>query len=155
MDLGITGRTAVVCASSRGLGKACAEALAGAGVNLVLTARSEGPLDETAADLRNRFDVDVTTVAADVTTDAGREAIVAACSAADILINNAGGPPPGDWRQFGRDDWHQVVEGNLLSAIFLIREYADGMAERGFRSEEHTSELQSLMRSSYAAFCLK
>lgn len=132
MDLGIAGRTAIICASSRGLGKACAEALAGAGVNLVLTARSEGPLAETAAELRDRFAVNVTTVAADVTTDEGRAAIVAACAAPDILINNAGGPPPGDWRQFERDDWHKAVEGNMLSAIFLIREYADGMAERGF-----------------------
>src|SRR3546814_13666334 len=105
MDLGITGRTAVVCASSRGLGKACAEALAGAGVNLVLTARSEGPLDETAADLRNRFVVDVTTVAADVTPDAGRQAIVAAWSGADLLINTPGVPPPGHCRRFVLVSW--------------------------------------------------
>lgn len=132
MDLGIAGRTAVVCASSRGLGRACAEALADNGVNLVINGRSEGDLAQTAEALRARFGVEVTPVAADATTDDGREKILAACPAADILINNAGGPPPGDWRSFGREDWHKAVDGNLLSATFLIRAYADGMAERGF-----------------------
>jgi 3-oxoacyl-[acyl-carrier protein] reductase len=132
MDLGIAGRTAVVCASSRGLGKACAEALADAGVNLVLTARREGPLNETADELRERYNVEVTAVAGDVTSDEGRDAIVAACSAPDILINNAGGPPPGDWRKFERQDWHAAIDSNLLAAVFLIRAYVDGMAERGF-----------------------
>ncbi|MCF8534499.1 MAG: SDR family oxidoreductase [Reyranella sp.] len=132
MDLGIAGRTAVVCASSRGLGRACAEALAGAGVNLVVNGRGEGPLEDTAADLRARFGVSVTAVAADATTDEGLAQLVAACPAPDILINNAGGPPPGDWRQFNREDWHAAIDSNLLAATFLIRAYADGMAERGF-----------------------
>lgn len=132
MDLGIAGRTAVVCASSRGLGKACAEALADAGVNLVVNGRSEGPLAETAAALRERYGVTVTAVAADATTDEGLAELVAACPAPDILVNNAGGPPPGDWRQFSREDWHKAIDSNLLSATFLIRAYADGMAERGF-----------------------
>ncbi len=132
MDLGIAGRTAVVCASSRGLGKACAEALAEAGVNLVVNGRSAGPLAETAAALRERYGVTVTAVAADATTDQGLAELVAACPAPDILVNNAGGPPPGDWRQFSREDWHKAIDSNLLSATFLIRAYADGMAERGF-----------------------
>jgi 3-oxoacyl-[acyl-carrier protein] reductase len=132
MDLGIKGRTAIVCASSRGLGKACAEALAEAGVNLVVNGREAASLQQTAADLRNRFGVSVTEVVADVTTDEGREKLVAVCAAPDILINNAGGPPPGDWRSFSREDWHKAIDGSLLAATFLIRAYADSMAERGF-----------------------
>jgi 3-oxoacyl-[acyl-carrier protein] reductase len=76
--------------------------------------------------------VSVTAVAADATTDEGIAALIAACAAPDILINNAGGPPPGDWRQFSREEWHKAIDGNLLSATFLIRAYADGMAARGF-----------------------
>ena len=132
MDLGIAGRTAVVCASSRGLGRACAEALADAGVNLVINGRSDGPLAETAAALRERYGVTVTAVVADATTDEGLAKLVAACPGPDILVNNAGGPPPGDWRQFSREDWHAAIDSNLLAATFLIRAYADGMAERGF-----------------------
>ena len=132
MDLGIAGRTAVVCASSRGLGKACAEALADAGVNLVVNGRTAADLEATAADLRARFGVTVTAVTADATTDEGISQLVAACPAPDILINNAGGPPPGDWRQFTREDWHKAIDSNLLAATFLIRAYADGMADRGF-----------------------
>ncbi|MDB5425647.1 MAG: 3-oxoacyl-ACP reductase [Phenylobacterium sp.] len=132
MDLGIAGRSAVVCASSRGLGKACAEALADAGVNLVINGRDAGSLETTAAGLRERFGVTVTAVAADATTDAGLAQLVAACPAPDILVNNAGGPPPGDWRSFSREDWHKAIDANLLAATFLIRAYADGMGERGF-----------------------
>ncbi|MFZ4605606.1 MAG: SDR family oxidoreductase [Caulobacter sp.] len=132
MDLGIAGRTAVVCASSRGLGKACAEALADAGVNLVINGRTQSDLDATAAELRARYGVTVTAVAADATTDEGIRQLGAACAAPDILINNAGGPPPGDWRQHTREDWHKAIDSNLLAATFLIRAYADGMAERGF-----------------------
>ena len=132
MDLGIAGRTAVVCASSRGLGKACAEALADAGVNLVVNGRTAADLEATAADLRARFGVTVTAVTADATTDEGISQLVAACPAPDILINHAGGPPPGDWRQFTREDWHKAIDSNLLAATFLIRAYADGMADRGF-----------------------
>lgn len=132
MDLGIAGRTAVICASSRGLGRACADALGAAGVNLVINGRDEGLLNEAAELLRKAHGVKVTTVVGDVTTDSGRESMIGACPAPDILINNAGGPPPGDWRQFERDDWHQAIDSNMLAAVFLIRAYADGMAERGF-----------------------
>ena len=132
MDLGISGRTAIVCASSRGLGKACAEALADAGVNLVINGRSTEPLEQSAQDLRARFGVDVLPVVADVTTDEGLSVMVAACPDADILVTNAGGPPPGDWRTFEREDWHKAIDSNLLAATFLIRAYADGMAGRGF-----------------------
>ena len=111
MDLGIRGRTALVCAASKGLGKGCAMALAREGVNLVITARGKDALEATANELRKKFGVNVTAVEGDITTSQGREAALKAAPAPDILVNNAGGPPPGDFR-----DW---------------------------RSEEHTSELQS------------
>jgi len=132
MDLGIAGRAAVICASSRGLGRACAEALAEAGVNIVLNGRDAATLEATAQDLRERFNVEVIAVQADATTAEGRAKLVAACPAPDILVNNAGGPPPGDWRSFEPEQWHAAVDGNMLSGILLIREYIDGMAERGF-----------------------
>ena len=94
MDLGIRGRTALVCAASKGLGKGCAEALAGEGVHLVLTARGRDALEATAAELRARHGVQVVAVAGDITTEEGRRAALAACPSPDILVNNAGGPPP-------------------------------------------------------------
>src|SRR5689334_9372870 len=102
MDLGIRGRTALVCAASKGLGKGCAAALAREGVNLVVVARGREALEATAAELRGRHGVEVAAVAADVTSEAGRAAALAACPAPDILVNNAGGPPPGDFRDWDR-----------------------------------------------------
>ncbi len=131
MDMGIRGRTAIVCAGSKGLGKGCAQALAGEGVNIVLNARSAGPLEETAADLR-RLGVTVTTVAADVTTDAGRAALIAACPNPDILVNNAGGPPPGLWSDWGREAWQAALEMSMLAPIFLTTALLPGMMERGW-----------------------
>ncbi len=132
MDLGIKGRTAIVCGASKGLGRACAEALAAEGVDLVLTARGAGPLEAAASDIRERFKVKVTTAAGDITTQAGSEAALSACPAPDILINNAGGPPVGDWRGFEREQWLAAAESNMVTAILLIRGVIDGMAERGF-----------------------
>lgn len=132
MDLGIAGRTAIICASSRGLGRACAEALAGSGVNIVLNGRDRASLDEAVAEMRAQFAVNVTGVDGDATTDEGRMRLVSACPSPDILINNAGGPPPGDWRTFDAAAWHAAIDSNMLAAIFLIKAYADGMAERGF-----------------------
>lgn len=132
MDLGISGRKAIVCASSQGLGRACAEALAANGVHVFLNGRRADVLEEAAADIRARFAATVSTIVADATTEEGRAAFLAACPEPDILVNNAAGPPPGDWRQFERDQWQAAVDSNMLSAIFLIRAYADGMAERGF-----------------------
>src|SRR5512135_2966856 len=103
MDLGIRGRKAIVCAASKGLGRGCALALAGEGVELVINARGEAALAATADFIRSATGVRVTTVAADVTTPAGRAALLAACPAPDILINNAGGPPPGDFRGWTRE----------------------------------------------------
>ena len=132
MDLGIKGRTAIVCGASKGLGRACAEALAAEGVDLVLTARNGAQLEATAGEMRARFAVKVATAAGDITTKAGVDAALSACPAPDILINNAGGPPVGDWRDFEREQWLAAAESNMVTAIMLIRAVVDGMAERGF-----------------------
>jgi 3-oxoacyl-[acyl-carrier protein] reductase len=132
MDLGINGRTALVCAASKGLGRACAEALAAEGVNLVLTARSSELLEQTAAHIRQRFPVTVATAPGDITTESGCATALAACPAPDILVNNAGGPPVGDWRTFERDQWLAAADSNMVAAIMLIRAVIDGMAERKF-----------------------
>ena len=132
MDLGIRGRRAVVCAASKGLGRACAEALAENGVTLVINARSAEALEATAAELRATYGVEVTAVAADVATQAGREAILAACPDPDILVNNAGGPPPGDFRDWDEEVWLAALRANMLAPIALIRAVIDGMAGRGF-----------------------
>src|SRR2546425_13113189 len=102
MDLGIRGRNAIVCASSRGLGKACAMSLAREGVNITMMARTKDVLEAAAKEIRDATGVRVTAVAGDVTTEAGRAALLAACPAPDILVNNAGGPPPGDFREWDR-----------------------------------------------------
>ena len=103
MDLGIAGRKAIVCASSKGLGRACALALAREGVELVITARTASDLEAAAAMIRQQTGVKVTTVAGDISTEAGRAAVLAACPEPDILVNNNGGPPHGDFREWGRD----------------------------------------------------
>jgi 3-oxoacyl-[acyl-carrier protein] reductase len=132
MDLGIQGRRAIVCASSKGLGRACAEALAAAGVDLVLNARNRDVLDQTAEAIRTAHGVSVTAIAADITTDEGREAVLTACADPDILINNAGGPPPGDFRNWSREDWLAALDANMLTPIELIKATVDGMISRGF-----------------------
>ncbi|KYK47723.1 hypothetical protein A1D31_29385 [Bradyrhizobium liaoningense] len=132
MDLGIRGRTALICAASKGLGRACAEALAAEGVNLVLTARGSDLLEQVAADIRQKFSVTVATAAGDITTEVGRAAALAACPAPDILVNNAGGPPVGDWRSFEREQWLAAADSNMVAAIMLMRAVIDGMAERKF-----------------------
>ncbi|MGE5150174.1 MAG: SDR family oxidoreductase [Rhodospirillaceae bacterium] len=132
MDLGIRGRKAIVCASSKGLGKACAEFLAADGVDLVLVARGAEALETTASEIRAKHKVNVTAIATDITTPAGREAALKACPNPDILINNAGGPPPGDFRNWTRDDWLTAIDANMLSAIFLIQATIDGMIARRF-----------------------
>ena len=133
MDMGIAGRWALVCAASKGLGKGCAQALAAEGVNLVVTARGAEALEAAAAELRAlRSDIEVRTVAGDITTPEGRAAALAACPQVDILVNNAGGPPPGDFRNWSRDTWIAAVEANMLTPIELMRATVDAMAERGF-----------------------
>ncbi|MGD9660579.1 MAG: SDR family oxidoreductase [Porticoccaceae bacterium] len=132
MDLGLKGKTAIVCASSRGLGKGCALALAAEGVDLTLAARHQQDLETTATEIRNTFDNKVTTVVADVTTQEGRDRILAACPHPDILINNAGGPPPGNFRHWTQKHWNAALNDNMYSAFDLIRRVIDGMAERKF-----------------------
>jgi len=132
MDLGIEGKWALVCAASKGLGKGCAVALAGEGVNVVITARGAEALEATAAELRGLGRGEVRTVVGDITSEDGRRAALAACPQVDILVNNAGGPPPGDFRQWGRDEWIKAIDANMLTPIELIKATVDAMAERGF-----------------------
>ena len=132
MDYGIRGRTAIVCAASKGLGRACAMALAREGVDLVITARTEAALIATADEIRAATGVRVTPVMGDIATEAGRAAAIAACPAPDILVNNAGGPPAGDFRDWERADWLAALDANMLTPIFLMRAVIDGMCARQF-----------------------
>ena len=132
MDLGIAGRKAIVCGASAGLGLGVAKALAADAVTLTLVARGEERLRAAAQGIARGARADVTCVAADVTTDEGRDKVLGACPSPDILINNAGGPPAGDFRTFTREDWMKALEGNMLSAIFLIQATIDGMIARKF-----------------------
>ena len=132
MDLGLQGKTALVCASSKGLGKACAASLAREGVDVTIVARTPGPLEASAEEIRAATGVTVTAVAADITSEAGRVAALAACPEPDILINNAGGPPPGDFRDWTRDDWIKALDANMLTAIELIKATVDDMIARRF-----------------------
>lgn len=131
MDLGIRGRKALVCGASAGLGHACAQALAAEGVEVVMVARTAGPLEEAAARLRVQGAA-VHTVAADVTTAEGRALIFQAHADFDIVVTNAGGPPPGDFRQWERQDWVQALDANMLAPIALMRATVDGMMARRF-----------------------
>ncbi len=132
MDLGINGKWALVCAASKGLGKGCATALAREGVNLVIIARGQASLEATASELRALGAAEVRAVVGDITSAAGRAAALAACPQVDILINNAGGPPPGDFRNWDRDTWIKALDANMLTPIELIKATVDQMAERGF-----------------------
>lgn len=133
MDLGIRGKRGLVCAASKGLGRGCAEALAEAGVNLVINARGREALTQTAWEIASRHGVEVTPVAADITTEEGRARVLEALDGqADILVNNAGGPPPGTWTDWTREDFIRAFEGNLLSAVALMQALVPGMMERGW-----------------------
>jgi 3-oxoacyl-[acyl-carrier protein] reductase len=131
MDLGLRGKTALVCAASKGLGRGCAMSLAREGVNLVITARGKEALEATAAELR-KFGVRVAIVVGDITTEEGRKSALAACPAPDILVNNAGGPPPGDFREWDREAWMRAVNANMITPIELIKATVDGMIARRF-----------------------
>ena len=132
MDLGLKGKKAIVCAASKGLGRACALSLAREGVELVITARTASELEAAAAAIRAETGVKVTAVPGDITTDAGRAATLAAMPNPDILVNNAGGPPRGDFRDWSRDDWMKAVDANMLTPIELIKATVDGMMARKF-----------------------
>ena len=132
MDLGIKGRRALVCASSKGLGRGCAQSLAAEGVDLVLNARGAEALKATSDAIRAAHGVDVIAVAADITTEAGQAEVLAAAGSIDILVTNAGGPPPGMWTDWDRDDFISAFDANLLTPIALIRALLPGMMERGW-----------------------
>ena len=132
MDLGIKGKRAIVCAASKGLGRGCAMALAEAGVDLVINARGNEALEATAAEIRAAHGVEVTAVAADITTDEGRAKVLEAAGDVDILVNNAGGPPPGMWTDWDRDDFIAALDANMLAPIAMIKALVPGMMERGW-----------------------
>jgi 3-oxoacyl-[acyl-carrier protein] reductase len=132
MDLGIRGKTALVCAASKGLGKGCAVSLAREGVDLVITARGREALEATAEEIRKAHGVKVIAVPGDITTEEGRAAALMACPSPDILVNNAGGPPAGDFRSWDRDAWIKALDANMVAPILLIRAVADGMIGRRF-----------------------
>jgi len=132
LDLRISGKKAIVCAASKGLGKACATSLGRAGVELTITARTKETLEQTAEEIRRETGAKVTTVAGDITTEEGRAAALAACPNPDILVNNAGGPPHGDFRDWALEEWQKAVNANMLTPIMLIKAVVDGMCERRF-----------------------
>jgi 3-oxoacyl-[acyl-carrier protein] reductase len=132
MDLGIRGRTALVCAASKGLGKGCAMSLASEGVDLVITARGKEALDATAAEIASRYKINVKTVVGDITTPEGREAALKACPAPDILVTNAGGPLPGDFRAWDREAWIKALDANMIAPILLIKAVVDSMIAKRF-----------------------
>jgi 3-oxoacyl-[acyl-carrier protein] reductase len=132
MDLGIRGKRALVCAASKGLGRGCAEALAEAGVDLVLNARGAGALEAAADDLRRRFQVNVLAVPADITAEAGRAGVLAQAGKIDILVTNAGGPPPGLWSDWEREDFIRALDANMLTPIALMKALLPGMIGRGW-----------------------
>lgn len=134
MDLGIQGKQALICGASKGLGRGCASALAMEGVHVTLAARTANVLERTAEDIRRTVShaVQVSIVACDITTPQGREAVLKACPSPDILVTNAGGPPPGDFRNWNRADWIAALDANMLTPIELIKATVDGMIERRF-----------------------
>jgi 3-oxoacyl-[acyl-carrier protein] reductase len=132
VDLGLAGKRAIVCGASKGLGRACADALASEGVELTICARTDAALRQAAEEIVQAAGVTVEAVVCDIATEEGRRAVLATCPEPDILINNAGGPPPGDFRDFSRDDWIAALDANMLAPIALIRATVDGMIERGF-----------------------
>lgn len=132
MDLGIAGRKAIVGGASMGLGKACALSLAREGVDVTIVARTRANIEAAAEEIRAATAVTVTPVTADITTDEGRSLVLKACPEPDIVINNSGGPPTGNFRDWNRDAWIAALDGNMLSAVFMIKDTVDGMIARKF-----------------------
>lgn len=132
MDLGIKGKRALVCASSKGLGRGCAFALAEAGVDLVINARGSEALEATAQEIRDTYGVDVIAITGDITTEEGRARVLGATDQIDILVNNAGGPPPGMWSDWERDDFIDAIDANMITPITLIKTLLPGMIDRGW-----------------------
>ncbi len=132
MELGIQGKRALVCASSKGLGLGCAEALAAEGVDLVMNARSPGPLEESAQNLRKTYGIQVVKVAADITSEDGRAQVLEAAGDVDILVTNAGGPPPGMWSDWDREDFIKALDANMLTPIALMKACLPKMIDKGW-----------------------
>lgn len=132
MNLGIKGKRALVCASSKGLGRGCAEALAAEGVDLIINARNNDALQETAKAIRTTYGVNVVAITADITTESGQQAVLAEASDVDILITNAGGPPPGMWNDWERDDFIAALDANMLAPIALMKALLPGMINKGW-----------------------
>ena len=132
MDLGIKGKRAVVCASSKGLGRGCAVALAEAGVDLVLNARGAEALEATAREIADTYGVSVQAIAADITTPEGRDKVLSAAGDIDILVNNAGGPPPGLWSDWSRDDFIAALDANMLTPVAMMQALVPGMIGKGW-----------------------
>ena len=164
MDLGIRGRKAIVCASSRGLGRACAFALVREGCGVVINGRDKARLDRTAAEIAQAIGAEVTAVVADLDTEAGRAALIAACPDADILVNNNGGPPPGKLDEWGHAEWLAAIEANMLAPIFMIKALINGMRQRKFgrivnitsarvKTPTAAMGLSASARSGLTAFC--
>jgi len=132
MNFGLKGKRALVCASSRGLGLGCARALAEEGVDLVMNARGQSVLEDAAQTIRDEFGVRVETVATDVTTEEGRAPLLKAAEGVDILVTNAGGPPPGMWHDWDREDFIRALDANMLAPIALMKALLPGMMDRGW-----------------------
>lgn len=164
MDLGLTGRNAIVCASSRGLGRACAAALVREGCNVVINGRDEAALSATADQLRQAGTAEVIAIAADINGVDGRAALLAACPEPDILVNNNAGPPPGKFANWGPDDWQNALAANLLAPTFMIQGVIEGMKARRFgrivnitsamvKSPHAAMGLSTAARSGLTALC--
>ena len=132
MDLGIRGRRAIVCASSRGLGRACAEALAREGVHVTLNGRDSAALKKAADEIAAAHGTEVECVSGDISHAETQQALIDACSKPDILVNNNGGPPPGRFADWDRDAWIAALDANMLAPLAMIRAVLDGMVERRF-----------------------
>lgn len=132
MDLGISGRTALVFGGSRGMGRAIAERLSSEGVHVVIAARTEATLSAAAAEIGAQTGNTVRYVISDITTEAGRDAALAACPSPDILLNNADGPEPGDFRNWRPEDWYSAIDAMMVGPIEMMRRTVDGMVERRF-----------------------
>lgn len=132
MELGISGKRAFVGASSKGLGLGCARALAEAGVDVILNGRTAETVEQSAADIRTDFGVNVTCVATDITTPEGQQAVLDAAQGVDILVTNAGGPPPGLWSDWSRDDFIKALDGNMLTPIALMTALLPSMIDKGW-----------------------
>ena len=138
MDMGLKGKNAIICASSRGLGKGCAKALASEGVDLVINGRDQEVLSSTANEIRNEFNVKVIEFCADITSKVSQSKLLELCPSPDILVNNAGGPPPGDFRDWNREDWMSACIANMFTPIELIKAYVDGQAGHSETLQEVT-----------------